>query len=446
MKHWFKDQHFRSLLKNTSYLGVSKIVAAVCGIATLAFAARGLGVVLFGVLILITSYVKAVNGIAKFQSWQLIVRYGGHGIAHGDPEHFKVATGFAFGLDVLSGIIGLIGGAVLLPFIGPWTGISQEYLWLAMLYCTVLPIMSSATPDGVLRVLDRFDLMSWSDTITPITRAVLAGVAFFTAAPFSVYVAVWYVTELAGQVYPWVLGWRELKRNGLLAGIRPTLRPTVLPGAWRFAIDVNLTTSVQAVWGPIGRLVVGGLLGPAGAALFRIASQRADSASKPADLLGKAFYPEVMRMDLTSRKPWKLMVRGTALVSGIALTAILLLLVGGKPLMSLLFGKAFLGAYQPLIILMAIPFLGVFSFPLAPMLYALGRSDGPLKAKLLGSAIFFASIAPLSWEWNITGAAIALVLANLVNTAAMMIQLLGEHRRMRAKPAQRSNLSESGCP
>jgi O-antigen/teichoic acid export membrane protein len=69
------------------------------------------------------------------------------------------------------------------------------------------------------------------------------------------------------------------------------------------------------------------------------------------------------------------------------------------------------------------------------MLYALGRSDGPLKAKLLGSAIFFASIAPLSWKWNITGAAIALVLANLVNTAAMMIQLLGEHRRVRAKPA-----------
>jgi O-antigen/teichoic acid export membrane protein len=259
--------------------------------------------------------------------------------------------------------------------------------------------------------------------------------AFAAGAAFPVYVAVWYVTELAGQVYPWVLGWRELKRHGLLEGIRPTLRPSVLPGAWRFAIDVNLTTSVQAVWGPIGRLVVGGLLGPAGAALFRIASQLADSASKPADLLGKAFYPEVMRMDLTSKKPWKLMLRGSALVSGIALTAILLLLVGGRPIMALLFGKAFLGAYEPLMILMAIPFLGIFSFPLAPMLYALGRSDGPLKAKLLGSAVFFIGIAPLSLTWGITGAAIALVLANIVNTGAMMVQLRGEHRRVRARPA-----------
>src|SRR4051794_468319 len=433
MKHWFKDQHLRSLLKNSSYLGVSKIVAAVCGVATLAFAARGLGVLLFGTLILITSYVKAVNGLVKFQSWQLIVRYGGHGVAHGDPEHFKVATGFAFALDMVSGIFGMIAGAAILPFIAGWVGISPQYLWLAIFYCTMLPLMTSATPDGALRVLDRFDLISWSGTLMPISRAILAGAAFITGAGFATYVIIWYVTELAGQIYPWWLAWRELKRHGLLEGIRPTLKPTALPGAWRFAIDVNLATSVQAVWGPIGRLVVGGLLGPAGAAMFRIASTLADSAQKPADLLGKAFYPEVMRMDLTSKQPWKLMMRGSALVSGIALTAILLLLVGGRPIMALLFGKAFLGAYEPLMILMAIPFLGIFSFPLAPMLYALGRSDGPLKAKLLGSAVFFIAIAPLSWELGVVGAAIALVLANVVNTGMLMLQLRGEHRRVRPK-------------
>ena len=73
-----------------------------------------IGVVLFGTLILITSYVKAVSGITKFQSWQLIVRYGGHGVAHGDPEHFKIATGFAFALDMMSGIAGMLIGALIM--------------------------------------------------------------------------------------------------------------------------------------------------------------------------------------------------------------------------------------------------------------------------------------------------------------------------------------------
>ena len=434
MKHWFKDQHLRSLLRNSSYLGVSKAVAALCGIATLAFAGRGLGVVMFGTLILITSYAKAVSGIAKFQSWQLIVRYGGHGIAHGDPDHFKVATGFALSLDLLSGVGGMLIGAALLPLIGSWVGIRSDYLWLALVYCTLLPTMASATPTGVLRVLDRFDLISWSGTAQPVSRAILAGAAFAAGASFPVYVAVWYVTELFDDLLLWFLGWRELRRTGHLEGIRPTLRPTTLPGAWRFAIDVNLTASIETVWGPIGRLVVGGLLGPAGAGLFRVASELADGAQKPADLLARAFYPEVVRMDLTSSKPWKLMLRGSVLIGGVALLAILVLLLGGKPLMVVLFGRAFLGAYVPLMILMAISFIGIFSFALSPMLYALGRSDGPLKAKLLGSVIFFATIAPLSWALNVAGAAIALVLGNAANVIAMMIQLKREHARVR-RPA-----------
>ena len=237
----------------------------------------------------------------------------------------------------------------------------------------------------------------------------------------------------AGDLFTWLLAWRELKRRELHRGIRPTLKPVGLEGAWRFAININLAVGLSTVWGPIARLVVGGLLGPAGAALFRVASSLADSAEKPTDLLAKAFYPEIVRMDLSSKKPWRLMLRGAALASGVALIAILLLLIGGKPLINLLFGEDFLGAYPPLVVLMLVPLLGVLSFPLTPMLYALGRSDGPLKAKLIGSVVFFGSIAPLSWRWGVIGAAMSLVLGQATNVAAMMFQLRREHRRVRAR-------------
>src|SRR5215208_893481 len=370
MRHWFKDQHFRSLLKNSSYLAMSRGLAAVCSLATLAFAGRGLGVVLFGTLILITSYTKAASGLSKFQSWQLVVRYGGLALASGDSEQFKASTGFAFALDVLSGIAGMILAVLILPLVATWVGIDRQFWWLAMLYCTLLPTQGAATPSGVLRALDRFDLISWAGTTTPIFRAILAGVAFATDAPFAAYVAIWFITDLGGDVYTWYLAWRELRRRGLLEGIRPTLKPTTLAGAWRFAIHINLTVSIQTVWGPIARLVVGGLLGAAGAALFRVASSLADSAQKPADMLGKAFYPEIVRMDLKSKKPWKLMLRGTALASGVALIAVLILLVGGKSLIALVMGKEFLGAYSALLVLMALPLLGILSFPMGPMLYA----------------------------------------------------------------------------
>src|SRR5438045_9080751 len=103
MNHWFKDQQLRSLLKNTSYLGLSRIVAAVCGIATVAVAGRGLGLLLFGTLILITSYTKAISGLAKFQSWQVIVTYGRHGLGRGVHDQVKTASVVPYALRPLNG-------------------------------------------------------------------------------------------------------------------------------------------------------------------------------------------------------------------------------------------------------------------------------------------------------------------------------------------------------
>jgi len=436
MRHWFKDTHFRSLLKNSSYLAVSKTVAGLAGVATLAFAGRGLGLAMFGTLILIVSYAKAASGISKFQSWQLIVRYGGSALASGEHEEFKTSTGFAFALDVVSGIGGMIIAVALLPFIGPWFGVTHDILWLAMLYCTLLPTMGAATPTGVLRSLDRFDLIGWQGTTYPIARAIMAGAAFATGAPFEVYVGIWFVTDLGGDLYLWFLAWRELRRRDLLQGIRPTLRPTTLPGAWRFAIHVNLTSSLTTAWGPIARLVVGGLLGPASTALFRVASALADASQKPADFLAKAFYPEVVRMDFATKHPWRLMIRSAVLAGSIALLAILLIVVGGKPLIGLLFGKDFLGAYPIFLILMLAPVIGIFSFPLPSMLYALDRPDAPLKAKIISTIVYFALIAPMCWRFGVVGAAASFVLAYAAMAIVLIIQVRAEyHRVRRVQPA-----------
>ncbi|MEA3058013.1 MAG: hypothetical protein QOF34_828, partial [Sphingomonadales bacterium] len=204
MKHWFKDQHFRSLLKNSSYLAASRVVAAIASVATLSLMAHALGVLQFGALVLITSYARAVSGLSKFQSWQLIVRYGARAL-HGQSDDFKTSTGFAFALDALSGIGGMLIGVGLLPFIAKWVGIPPGLLWLAMLYCTLLPTMAAATPTGVLRALDRFDLISWQSTATPISRVILVGIAYGLHAPFEAYVAAWYVTDLGGDLYGWFI-------------------------------------------------------------------------------------------------------------------------------------------------------------------------------------------------------------------------------------------------
>ena len=209
-----------------------------------------------------------------------------------------------------------------------------------------------------------------------------------------------------------------------------------MPGAWRFAIQVNLTSSLTTAWGPIARLVVGGLLGPASTALFRVASALTDASQKPADFLAKAFYPEIVRMDFATKHPWKLMIRSAVLAGSIALLAILLIVIGGKPLLSLLFGKDFLGAYPIFLILMLAPLIGIFSFPLPSMLYALDRPDAPLKARIISTIVYFALIAPMCWRFGVVGAAAAFVLAYASMALVLIIQVRTEyHRVRRVQPA-----------
>lgn len=431
MRHWFKDQNMRSLLKNSSYLGASRVVAAIASLITLAFTGRALGVELFGLLILIHSYVEAASSLTKFQSWQLVVRYGGDILVNGDPARFKAATGFALGLDIASGVLGMVAAMVLLPFIGHWFGIPDNYVLIAVLYCTLLPTMASMTSGGVLRALDRFDLISWAGSAQPIARMLMVGIAFALDAPFMAYIAIWYVTDIGGDLYQWFLTWRELRRRKLLRGIRPSLRPRTLPGAWRFAIHINLTASLMGAWGPLANLIVGGLLGPASAALYRIAANLADAVQKPTDLLGRAFYPEVARMDLATKKPWNLMLRGSAIAAALGVAAMLIMLVAGKPLITLVFGASFAGAYQPLIVLMLVALLLVVSFPFAPMLYALDRPDAPLYARIAGTLLYLAVVAPFTWQFGLNGAALAFVLGNAAMFAVLAIQLRNEYMRVR---------------
>ena len=105
-------------------------------------------------------------------------------------------------------------------------------------------------------------------------------------------------------------------------------------------------------------------------------------------------------------------------------------------LLSLLFGKDFLGAYPIFLILMLAPLIGIFSFPLPSMLYALDRPDAPLKARIISTIVYFALIAPMCWRFGVVGAAAAFVLAYASMALVLIIQVRTEyHRVRRVQPA-----------
>lgn len=430
VKHWFADGVFRTILRNASYLGSSKLLGALLGLIALACAGRGMTPALFGTLVLIHSYANGVGAVVKFQTWQFIVRYGAPALGRGDIDELRDVTGFAFGLDLASGLVGLAGGLILLPFLAERFGIAAQDVGIAMLYCTLIPTMTAATPTGILRVLDRFDQLAVQQLVTPLLRAVGGAVSYFGNFGFTGFVITWFVADLAGDLCLWVMAAVELRCKGIHGALRPGLLGPGrrLANAWDFVWTTNIAHSIWAAWGPISNLIVGALLGPTSAGLFKIASTFFDSASKPADLLSRSFYPEIMRLDPTSRHPWQLAIRSALISGAIGFVILLLVMLGGEPVIGMVFGKRYVEAYDLLQLMTASLIVTMASFPLESLLYMAGRQRAALVAEGAAALGYAGLIFILIHLFGIEGAGLAYVAGVCLKALFMLLPTLWAYR------------------
>jgi O-antigen/teichoic acid export membrane protein len=169
------------------------------------------------------------------------------------------------------------------------------------------------------------------------------------------------------------------------------------------------------------------MLGPAAAGLYKIAITLLDSAGKPADLLTKGFYPEIMRLDPSSKHPWRLAVRTGALAGGIGLAVVILILLGGKPFVGL-FGHKYLAAYGLLTLMMFSLMVEMASFPLQSLLYMVGRQRMALVAQGAATIVYLGLLTGLTRAFGLNGAGGAYVLGNAALALFMLAPVLMSYR------------------
>ena len=445
MKRWFADGVFRAVLRNAGYLGSGKLVGALLGLIALSCAGRGLTPTLFGVLMIVHTYATGAGALVKFQTWQFIVRYGTPALQRGDTAFARDSIRFAFGLDITSGLVGMAGAMVVLPLLASHLDIQGPTLVLALIYCTLVPTMSAATAIGVLRILDRFDLIGVQQVVTPIVRAIGAAIAYFGHLGFVGFVATWYIADLAGDLVMWGMAARELKRRGMLDAFRPSLFGAArrLPKAWSFVWTTNIAHSIYSAWGPLSNLVVASLLGPVAAGLYKIAATLMDSTSKPADLLSRGFYPEIMRLDPRSKQPWRLGLRVGVLSACLGIALVLLVIVGGKPVIGFIFGKKYLEAFGLLQIMTWSLVISTAVFPLESLLYMVDRQRSALAAQTMAAAIYLGLLYLLTYMFGLEGAGFAFLIGTALSGLFMLIPTIDSYlNRARYRQHPHEDLAE----
>lgn len=410
MRNWTNDRVFRTLMKNTGALGSAKILGAIIGLGSLTCASRTLAAAEFGTLMLIHTYALSAGALTKFQSWQMILKFGARPYEKGNTAVVKNVIRFAVGLDITSGVLGALLGICVILLFHNYFGIEDQYRNSALFYCTLIPTMSAATPVGILRLFDRFDLISQQQTVTPILRGCGALAACWSGSGLTGFLITWYVADIVGDIILWQLAIRELVKKNLLDALKPSLRtaPQNIPGSWRFVWLTNLNTTLDACWSPIGNLIVGGTLGASDGGRYKIATTVLDAAVKPARFLEKGFYPEIMRLDPRTRHPWQLAVKVGFLSACIGALITLTVWIGGHPLISL-FGSRYSESSMVMMIMAPALIFSMGGFPLESLLYMAGRAHSILIAQVASAVLYIGSLFFLSGDYGLQGAAWAYV-------------------------------------
>ncbi len=294
----FSSGPFRKLFKNTGLLVGGDTVSAVLGVLTFAVTARALGTEALGMLVLIDAYVRIVDKLVNFQSWQFMIKYGSDALEKKETGGFKALVKFGTLVDGSTALAGCAASLALAGAIGRWQHWPPDMVGCALIYSAIIVFDVSGVPTGILRIFDKFKLFS-------IQKSICASVKFFGVVyagmrgyGFKGFLWVWMLTEIVDYVSLTIMAWIELHKRGFTRIWAEPLKGITrrYPGIWNFLISTNLTGSVKVGFRELDVLMVGKFLGLTNVSLYKLAKKICASLDRLTNPLYQSLYPELTRL------------------------------------------------------------------------------------------------------------------------------------------------------
>ncbi len=420
-KKTFASETFKRLFKNTGVLISGDTVSAILSVLTLAITARALGTEKLGMLVLIDAYVRLVDKLINFQSWQFMIKYGSDALSAKDTSGFKALVKLGTIVDALTALIGCVTSVALVTLIAHWQKWSPEMIFLARIYSLIVLCDIAGVPTGILRIFGKFKSFSVQKSITSVIKFAGVLVAWVLRCDLSGFLWVWMLTEIIDYLSLTAMAWTELHRRDFrniwtesLAGITKRF-----PGVWKFLISTNLTGSVKVGFQGFDILVVGKLLGFSDVSLYNLAKKLCSALDRLANPLFQSLYPELTK--LWANKDFKdfrfVVKRMIYLLGGLSITALIIFMIWGKAIIGIMAGREFIAAYSVTIWYLIANGIAVTALPLSPMILAMGQAHLSFWIQFLPTLIYFPVLFWLVSTFGLNGAGYAYIVYHGIRVA-----------------------------
>ncbi|MBB2175829.1 lipopolysaccharide biosynthesis protein [Gluconacetobacter johannae] len=400
-----RGRGLRRIFRNVGVLLGGRAINAPLSLLHASLAIRLLGGYDFGLVVMLYAFARTIGDLVDFQSWQTLLQYGFRPLADGELRQFHRVLRFSLVLDLIGGIAGVVIAVAASLTLGPVLGWPPALHPIGSIYCVSTLFMAAATPTGILRILNRFDLLAVQGTVATIVR--LAGTLALplVGASFIHLAVAWMLAEATSCILLFGLAWRELRRKGLTRDLWNTTADIVpdllrrrigqdFPGIWRFAFVTNANATLSLVFSHATTLIVGSRLGPTSAGYYRIASQLAAGIAKPGTLVQQTLYPEMATLwrDRALGSMYRLALHASLAAGGIGCALMGLAYWLSAPLLSLVIGTHDPAAATITLWLLGSEVIGICGLPLEPLLMTTRRAGAVMISRCVDMIFFLPTL------------------------------------------------------
>lgn len=373
-------RNFATVLRGRGLAGVFSIIAT-------GLMAHALPVAEFGLVVLLHTYVMVIKGFLNFRTYEAIVRYGIPLQEAGDQTRLMSLLRATFAVDLAASGLAAAVAVAAVPLAAQWLDWDARTASWAVWYGLALLTTPGNTGGGILRLYDRFDALGMQYTVGPLVRVILVTACWAAGAGPGWFALAWGLAFCAGNLWMIGRGFAELRRQVPT----PLWRGTAWSDLgerdnrfWRFLGVVYWQTGIDLIPKHLSTLLAGGLLGPAGAGLFRLARELSTVLAQPAVLLREVLFPDLTRAWHGDRDAFRRLPFRTALMAaGVGLVLVVIVAAAGRPLLGW-FGADYASAWPLLLVLLLAACLDLASAPLRAAAYAMGRATSLLRIHVLG--------------------------------------------------------------
>lgn len=413
-----------NVTRNLRRLLTGKAFSSLLLLGATLLTARTLSVAEFGLVVLLQSYVLVWSGLFNLKPLESVIRYGVPALDRGDEAQLLRLLKLGFIVDAVTALASAILACALAGTVGAFLDWDADFVQIAQIYSMVLLVDLTGTGKGILRLFNRFDLLGTQMAVAPVIQCAGAAVAALQGWGMPAFCAVWGLATACDRIYLLVRARGELRRRMPQAHLRNIALgdwQREFPGITSYSHVVYWQSNLDLVPKQLSNLLVGMLLGPQAAGLFRIATGVSKVLSTPALLLRQVLLPDLTRV-WSRGEPGFYRILGTtmAAAAGCGLLLVVLMLTHGAKLLELLVGAEYAAASGVMAWLLFAGTLGLCSSVLRAGVYAMGHASQALRINIAATLLYVAAMMLLTPPLGLAGPGIATCCSALLTLGGML--------------------------